>query len=80
MNTNGRIRFTDEWNEKVDEWAEENSAMIERYEVLRNYRKFMELGQELTYEEMDYFFHGGDFYSVYEKEIIVDPEFCPEEL
>ena len=57
-----RMRFLDEWREKVDEWEEENAEMIARYNALQNYRKMWDLAEDFTYCEMHFFFNGGDYH------------------
>ena len=59
-----KTRFFDDWTEKVEEWAEENAAMIARYDALQNYRKMGGLAENLTKREMDFFTDGGDFYGL----------------
>ncbi len=51
-----RIRFSDEWNEKVENWVEENSAMIARYDALRNYRKLIDQMDRLVPFEQHQFY------------------------
>ena len=60
-----KTRFLDDWTEKVDEWAEENVAMIARYDALQNYRKMRELAENLTPCEMHFFSTGGEVYSIH---------------
>ena len=49
------LRFSDEWMERVEEWAEKHTGMIQRYEAFLRYRKMQNLAQELTPDEMDQF-------------------------
>ena len=51
-----RVRFSDEWIEKVETWAEDHAAMIKRYDALLLYRKMQCLAQELTGWEMHQFY------------------------
>jgi len=49
-------RFSDEWIEKVENWAKGHAAMIKRYDDLLLYRKMQDLAQELTGWEMHQFY------------------------
>ncbi len=51
-----KIRFSNEWIEKVESWAEDHAAMIKRYDALLLYRKMQCLAQELTGWEMHQFY------------------------
>ena len=53
----GKIRFSNEWMEKVENWANDHAAMIERYDALLRYRKMQDLAEYLTEWEMDQFYH-----------------------
>jgi len=35
-------RFSDEWMEKVEDWAYKNEAMIKRYEARKTYREMQD--------------------------------------
>ena len=74
-----RIRFSDEWKEKVNKWAEDNAAMIDRYEALQNYRELQVLANEITGDEMHQFFYGGDFCNFPDGEEKIDSEGGPED-
>jgi len=52
-----RVRFSDEWIEKVENWADDHKVMIERYNALLRYRKMQEIVYELEFNswEMDQF-------------------------
>ena len=47
-----KTRFSDEWKERVMDWAAEHSAMIARYEGLQNYQKMQDLEEEFTPYEL----------------------------
>jgi len=51
-----RVRFSDEWIEKVESWAEDHAAMIKRYDALLLYRKMQCFAQELTGWEIHQFY------------------------
>ena len=51
-----KMRFSDEWNEKVQNWADDHAAMIKRYEALLRYREMQNFAQELTGWEMHQFY------------------------
>jgi len=48
--------ISDEWNEKVQNWADDHAAMIKRYEALLRYREMQNFAQELTPDEMHQFY------------------------
>ena len=50
--TMDKTRFSDEWKERVMDWAAEHSAMIARYERLQNYQKMQDLEEEFTPYEL----------------------------
>ena len=51
-----RIRFSDEWIEKVENWAHDHTAMIKRYDALLLYRQMQGFAEELTGSEMHQFY------------------------
>ena len=51
-----RIRFSDEWIEKVENWAARHAAMVKRYEALLRYQKMQSYALELTPDEMHQFY------------------------
>ena len=46
-------RFSDEWMEKVDAWADKNAVMIKRYDALLQYRKMQEILRDLGFNEWE---------------------------
>ena len=50
------VRFSDEWIEKVENWADDHAVMIKRYDALLRYRKMQSLAQELSGYEMHQFY------------------------
>jgi hypothetical protein len=42
-----RLRFSDEWIEKVENWSDDPAAMIKRYDALRRDRQMQTFAQEL---------------------------------
>ena len=50
-----RIRFSKNWIEKVEKWADDHAPMVKRYDALLHYREMQSLAQELTEWEMHQF-------------------------
>ena len=46
-------RFSDEWIQKVDDWAHKNAVMIRRYGALLQYRKMQEILRDLRFNEWE---------------------------
>ena len=58
-----RVRFSDEWIAKVDDWAHNNAVMIRRYNAMLRYRQMVYLAQDFSFSETDQFHNleGGDW-------------------
>ena len=66
-------RFSDEWLQKVDDWAHKNAVMIRRYNAMLRYRQMSALAMDLSRSEMH------RFYSC-EGDLTDDPHTeCPED-
>ena len=48
-----RVRFSDDWIEKVERWARGHAVMIERYNALLRYRKMKEIVYELEFNSWE---------------------------
>ena len=48
-----KVRFSDEWIEKVENWAHDHAVMIERYNALLCYRKMKEIVYELKFNSWE---------------------------
>ena len=51
-----KIRFSDEWIGRVENWAHDHAAMIKRYDALLLYRQMQSFAQELSGWEMHQFY------------------------
>ena len=49
-------RFSDQWMEKVDDWAHKNAVMIRRYNAMLRYRQMIALAMDLSRSEMHRFY------------------------
>ena len=46
-------RFSYEWMEKLDDWADKNAVMIKRYGALLQYRKMQEILRDVEFNEWE---------------------------
>ena len=48
-----RVRFSDDWIEKVEKWAHDHAVMIERYNALLRYQQMKEIVYELEFNRWE---------------------------
>jgi len=48
-----KVRFSDEWIQKVEDWVNDHAVMIERYNALLRYRRMKKIVQKEEFNEWE---------------------------